>query len=448
MAEVSYICKRTVVSTKVMQQGKFCPLSVFDRVMENNHLLLVLYYQSPPGLKVGALTAKLRESVANVLCAYPIITGRLLKTTEGHWMIKCNDAGMRLVEATAKGSMDEWLQNVNREKELQLIHWEPIFHRRYFWSTFYVQLTEFEGGGLAIGLSCSHLLADPTCATMFIKAWADTTLFGKMITPPLFHPLPTPRPLERSTNCKPYTALIDHYKNTIEKPPQVSSVKHTTISLKFDDNAVRSCIAKAIDTDASFCREPTPFQALAGLFWICISKVKGRQNGLIDMSLSLDTRKVLRLEKSFFGNCTVHNKVQGHGISVSEFSKAVTAIKGVEDEMDNDRVLELIEWLKRFDYEHPPWMLSDGLICANMEGVESYSAIFEAVYKPIHASYYIEPALGEGQVLIIPSPSSEEESLRRVVMVTLHEDELDKLLGLELIQQLSPAILMGLNNQN
>ncbi|CAI9759672.1 unnamed protein product [Fraxinus pennsylvanica] len=129
MAEVSFICKRTVISTKPVQPGKFCPLSVLDRVMERNYLHIVLYYQSPVERKPGELTKKLREANAEMLSSFPIITGRLLKTPEGHWTIKCNDAGMRMVEARAKGSVEEWLQNLDREKELQLVHWEEMFHK-------------------------------------------------------------------------------------------------------------------------------------------------------------------------------------------------------------------------------------------------------------------------------------------------------------------------------
>ncbi|RXH72489.1 hypothetical protein DVH24_012173 [Malus domestica] len=52
------------------------------------------------------------------------------------------------------------------------------------------RLTEFEDGRLAIGQSCTHLLADQTCATMFFKAWAGTTFFGKTMHPIFSHPLP------------------------------------------------------------------------------------------------------------------------------------------------------------------------------------------------------------------------------------------------------------------
>lgn len=139
-SEVTYICKRTVVSTKPVQPGKYYHLSVLDRLMENNHLRIVYYYRSKGGSKSGELTKKLRESMSEVLTCFPIVTGRLQKNPEGQWMIKCNDAGVRTVEARARGSVDDWLRNVNREKELKLVHWEDMYHKPYFWSTFYVQV--------------------------------------------------------------------------------------------------------------------------------------------------------------------------------------------------------------------------------------------------------------------------------------------------------------------
>lgn len=68
-----------------------------------------------------------------------MITRRLGKMPEGHWIINCNDAGVRFVE----GNVEEWLRNVNREKQLQLLHWEEMFHTPYFWSPLYIQVREY-----------------------------------------------------------------------------------------------------------------------------------------------------------------------------------------------------------------------------------------------------------------------------------------------------------------
>jgi hypothetical protein len=101
----------------------------------------VYYYQTSGDLELGLLTKKLRETLSEMLSHFPIVTGRLLRDDDiGHWKIKCNDAGVRMVEAKAKGSVEEWLRSVDREKELKLVYWEDMLQKPYYWSTFYVQV--------------------------------------------------------------------------------------------------------------------------------------------------------------------------------------------------------------------------------------------------------------------------------------------------------------------
>ncbi|KAF8400718.1 hypothetical protein HHK36_014018 [Tetracentron sinense] len=448
MAEVYFLSKRTVASTKVVQLGKFCSLSVLDRIMEPCNLRIVFYYRFPAKYEVGIVTKKLGDSLSETLSNFEIVTGRLQRSREGQWMIKCNDAGVRMAEARAKGSVEEWLQTVDNEKELKLIYWEDMFHKPYYWSTFYVQVTEFEGGGLAIGLSCTHLLADAECATMLIKAWADTTLTGNMLTPPLYHPLP---PRRIGNNHKPYTELISHYKSTLEKINPISTsptYNYATVTLAFNDNMAQS--TGALDNSS-----PSPFAALAGLFWVCISKVKGKREGLVNMTVCLDMRKELGLDKGFFGNCMVFNKVCGEGLKEIGVVKAASVISDVVGKMSNEgNILDLIEWLESKsnkdgnDKSHrspPPPINGPDLVFANWEKLDPYSATFEEGVEPIRVSYYLEPLYGEGQVLILASPKDEDDEgcLSRVAMVTLPQDQAVKLCEDALIRRFSPTILMG-----
>lgn len=141
MVEVTFVCKRTVVSTKPVTPGKFSPLSVLDRLMEKNYLRMVFHYPPIGGMsEPGQVTHRLRETIAETLSHFPVVTGRLLRNDKGQWMIKCNDAGVRMIEARAKGSVEDWLKFVDREKELKLVHWEDMYHKPYFWSTFFVQV--------------------------------------------------------------------------------------------------------------------------------------------------------------------------------------------------------------------------------------------------------------------------------------------------------------------
>ncbi|BAT82300.1 hypothetical protein LR48_Vigan187s002200 [Vigna angularis] len=437
-SEVRYICKRTVVSTKAVEPGKYFPLSALDHHMQQNHIRLVCYYQgSGEALELGEITKKLRESLSEMLTHFPMVSGRLTRDEIGHWKIKCNDAGLRVVEAKAKGSLQEWLPNLHREKELQLVHWEDMFHKPYYWSTFYVQLTEFEEGGLAIGLSCVHLLADSTSAISFMKAWADISMGHKIITPPLFHPLPLTKHANTNPNHHHHVELIHHYKSLIGKPISFREARYTTISLGFSAQMVQACMSMA-----QFNGPITPFEALAALFWVSLSKVRGLRNGLVDMSICLDMRKVLGLDTGFFGNCMVYNKVhevEGENQKL-KFAEAVRAISDVVDRMDYKGVMDLIEWLENADVNSPTMMNGHVLVCGSLEGVDPYF-VFEDGFKPIHVSCYVEPVLGEGQILILPGPPG-EGPLSRVAMVTLREEEATKLCEDELISQFSPTTLM------
>ncbi|KAL6501928.1 hypothetical protein OROGR_027061 [Orobanche gracilis] len=451
MAEVSVICKRTVLSTKPEQQGKFSSLSSLDLIMERKNLRIVFYYDFLKKRRPGELTKDLIESISVMLCAYPIVTGRLLRTPDGRWRVKSNDAGLRLIEAKANTSVDEWLQNVDRENELKLVYWEEMYNKPYFWSPFYVQITEFESGGLAIGLSCTHLLSDPISATMMIKAWADTTLKGEITSPPLFHPFPI-----RKQGCKQDTDnlkhhsnfLISYYKSDIDNPAPASHAKQTTISFQFDHEAIQTCIGMAAgNKNSDNDREPnTPFEALAALFWSRISKIKGKENnGFVGMSICMDMRNVLNLDKGVFGNFMVCNGVGGGGFDKNDVYEAATFIKGAISQMNGDEVVDLIEWLGRENYESPSWMNGSNLICVDLENVESYFAVYEDSVRPTRVSHYIEPAVGPGQILVLPSPGGDGRFRSRVVSVTLPEDEAGKLIEDALINQLGPTILMGLN---
>ncbi|KAJ8773606.1 hypothetical protein K2173_005852 [Erythroxylum novogranatense] len=438
MAEITYICKRTVVSTKpVLREKSYIP-SVLDRVMEQSHLNILYYFEIPNRGDVGEMTKRLSQSLSELLTYFPVVTGRLIKNKEGHWTIKCNDAGVRVVEANAKGSVQEWLKLVDREMELKLVCWEEMFHKPYFWSTFYVQLTEFEEGGLAIGLSCFHLLADLTCASIFIKAWFDITLSGKMLDPPLFSTLPRRRP-DNCPNHKPYTDLIDHYKSSIQKSHLLADTKYATVTLSFSDPMVRACMAEASGPNHT---SPSPFDALSGLLWCCTSEVKGLRNELIDMSICVDLRKILGLDKEFFGNCMVCNKVQTMSLKENKLSDAAKAIGEAVANMDIDGIMDLIEWLEGNDCHSSPLMNSFNLICTSLETVNPYLAMFEEGYNPTRVSYSCEPVVGLGQVMILPSPPG-EGPLSRVVMVTLPEDEIVKVCEDDMILRFSPTFLMG-----
>ena len=157
MGEISFIYKRTLASTKPIKPGKKIPLSPLDLLMEKHHIKMVYYFATPKGLAIGEMTRRLRESMVEVLSYFHKVTGRLLKDEKGKWMIKCNDSGVRMVEARAKGSVESWLENVDEEKDKSLIHWEDMFHVPYYWATFYLKVKDNFFCLCVVAVSYTHL---------------------------------------------------------------------------------------------------------------------------------------------------------------------------------------------------------------------------------------------------------------------------------------------------
>lgn len=273
-----------------------------------------------------------------------------------------------------------------------------------------------------------------------------------MVSPPIFHPLPPRKPQNKRPNNNSHTGLISHYKSSIEKPISIKKSKYTTISMGFSHHMVQDCMSMAqINGSSSPRPTSTPFEALAGLFWVALSKIKGIQNGLLDMSICLNVRKITGLDKGFFGNSMLYNKVHleekfNLDLYENKFPQATMAIRDVVAKINNEEVMDLIEWFKNNDVDSSPMMRGHDLVFTSLEDVDPYSAIFQDMLKPIQVSYYIEPVFGEGHVLILPTPL-DEGPLGRVVMVTLQEEDAIKLCEDEFISQFSPNILMKCVNK-
>lgn len=306
-------------------------------------------------------------------------------------------------------------------------------------------MTEFEEGGLAIGLSCTHLLSDPICATMFMKAWADVTLRGKMAHPPLFHQLQTHQPKTQSPDHPdPFTYLCGRFQASTTQPATSATNvhnKHKTISLSFSEQMVRSCMDSA--RGGANGPSPSPFEAVAGLMWAVVSRVRGLGDGLMGFTMGLNMRKVLGLDDGFFGNCMVYAHIQPT-LGVNSPRAAAEAIREKTTKFENERVKDLIEWLEHDDGSKPTqrMLTSSDLLCVNLESVNPSWTIFEDGSSQVRTSHYMEPVCDRGQFLILPSLAGDGPS-SRIVTITLPGDEVGRLLKDDLIISFAPTVLMG-----
>ncbi|KAK9140026.1 hypothetical protein Scep_009707 [Stephania cephalantha] len=434
--------KLTVVSDTPIDPGKTYPLSTLDHAMALHTLHLIFYYRYD---RRDDDLGRLRHSLAEVLSQYPPVTGRLRRRPQdGNWEIKCNDAGVRVLKAKVAATLDEWLSAAAPGgggcEEMDLAVWEDMPDEPNVWSPFRVQMNDFEGGGLAIGLSCPHMHADPTCATFFMKSWTDMYRQASLSHPPFFHP-PGLRGRETpKTNTK--SAKYYESKSKMETPV---SLKMSTATFRFSEKTIKNLLSDIHNR----CPDATPFEVLAALFWSSISNFKthvGNQPcSSISICIDIKKRMYAPLPHGFFGNALHFSRVSCNLTEMHEgvLDHLTAQIHDHLSNLDEEEFWSAIEWLeskKSAEGQLPPpfTMYGPELTFANLEHVQAYAAML-GNSKPVHVSYHVGGVNGEGLVLVLPSP---EDGLGRTVMVTLPEGEATKLCEDQAILQLEPTILL------
>ncbi|CAH8371110.1 unnamed protein product [Eruca vesicaria subsp. sativa] len=177
---------QSVMPVEVTQHREVRSISVGDPVgagIFRRTLNIVTYYKhaGDSGERGWLVAGWIKESLGRALTDQPMVCGRLRRrrTTLGEedgLEVVANDSGVRLVEARFPAGLPEYFEMVRRDRrraEVETVFWRDIDEvDPQFSPLFYVQVTNFEGGGYSIGISCSILIADLLLETDFLTKWA------------------------------------------------------------------------------------------------------------------------------------------------------------------------------------------------------------------------------------------------------------------------------------
>ncbi|KAF0914650.1 hypothetical protein E2562_031115 [Oryza meyeriana var. granulata] len=417
-SRVTRYAKSTAASVTPVRPGKTHALSALDNAMERHAVHLVLYYRAAPGLD----REPLKESLSEVLSQYPAMTGRLTRAATGGggegaeggggaaasgqhgWIVKCNDAGVRMVDARAAATLDEWLATASGEEEMDLAYFEPMGPDPYIWSPFYVQLTEFADKSFALGLSCTHLHNDLTAAVLFVNAWAAAHRRDSPY-PPFLH---SPALAVKPATPPPEQPLLAA-KSKGSPDAGSSATEMSSATFRFSAAAMRALLSSV---------EPgtTPFAALAALFWLRVAGGGAAEERERELTQALDFRKRMQapLPTGYYGTA-VH-----FAPSRADLSSGLAGVAAALDRrvaaLPEAELWAAIEWLHaRQDAGGEPFqMYGPELTCMALDHVPLYGAEFVAGVAPVRAACRVGEAAGEGLVIVLPS--AEGEAARDVVV--------------------------------
>ncbi|KAL2345784.1 hypothetical protein Fmac_007069 [Flemingia macrophylla] len=407
-SRVTLNSKLTVVSSKPVSSGMVHALSPLDRAMGSHTLHVIFYYENEDKWFESFDLDPLRESLCEVLTLSPTLTGRLGRGPDGGWEVKCNDAGVRVIKATVDATLNEWLRSASASEEKLLTAWDDMPHDPTTWPPFRIQINSFEGGGVAIGVSCSHMLGDLTFLASFFKSWSQ-----------VYRHVPITHPTLLANPSLPFPSDSD-------APSPTKETNMATATFKFSASAIKHRLASLADT----CPDATPFDLLAGLFW---TRIKTKL-----ITLCSDLRSDHSLPFGYLGNALRFSTLSldaGEGGEV-ELGDAVSAVhRHLESEGENSGVYGAqltcvcMEQLMLVDDDESS--SSSSLL---------YAASFSDKEKPVHVSCRVENVEGGGLILVMPS---REGGFSRTVTLRLPEDQLSTLIKDQSICDFHPHMLFS-----
>ncbi|KAF9681709.1 hypothetical protein SADUNF_Sadunf05G0030800 [Salix dunnii] len=433
----------TAVSSKPVGPGQTHPLSALDHAMALHTVHVIFYYKKNP---FGIFDVDpLRVSLSEVLSFYPQVTGRLTRGESGNWEVKCNDAGVRVLRAEVGVTIDEWLRSADGSEEKDLTACDEMPEDPSTWSPFRIQVNEFVGGGVAFGLSCPHMNADPTSLTLLFKSWIESHR-----QEPIEHP-----PLLNST-MRHHQVPDTSGKSTIHFADKANartpSVKMVTATFRFSNSVISKCLNEARDQ----CPKATPFDLLVALFWTRLVHLKApKHDNKCSLSVCLDFRSLVQppIPLGYFGNALHFSTLtlDEEEMNYSKLGHVVELVRRHVSGVREEEVWSVLDWLESQKEEGgkyaPPFrMYGPELTCVSMEhmiiGNKSLmsSASFKSDEKPVHVACHFGNVGGEGLIVVLPSV---EEDLARTVIITLPEEEMPKLCEDQAIQRLQPTMLIS-----
>ncbi|MFS7989009.1 putative transferase [Helianthus anomalus] len=392
-------------------------LSAMDLAMKLHYLRFVYYFKAPTF--DGFTILKIKETMFNWLNHAYIPCGRLRRADSGRSCIKCNDGGVRIIEAKCRLSLDEWLESGNDSRHKLLVPDQVLGPDLAFSPLVLIQLTDFKCGGKSVGMSWAHVLGDAFSAVGFINLWAQV-IAAHYPAQPLTKPKqqnhtfdfqnPNPNPSPDPLSTKRVGPVGDLWSTS-------NNSKMEPFSFYISPSELTRLQAQISGEKAD---EQIPaFECICVVIWQCLAKVKDGAGPKVVT--------ICRNDLKTRDNGIITNERQTIGLVKTDISvgkHTPTELGSLLMNKVDDERLKIEESMGRDD------TLPDFLIYgANLTFVDLSDAPFYDMevrgQRPVYVNCFIDNIADEGVVLVLPTPNACSDG--RIVSVTLPENQVAKL---------------------
>ncbi|CAI0417577.1 unnamed protein product [Linum tenue] len=420
----------SVVPASVTGENKDRHLTGLDLAMKLHYIRAVYFFDSKA---VEGLTIyDLKKPMFPLLRLYYPVSGRIRRRDDkdarlqGRPFIKCNDGGVRIVEAHCPDwTVEEWLRLPATAADDDLLAFDQVLGPDLGFSPLvYVQFTWFNCGGLSVGLSWAHVLGDPFSASAFLNTWAHL-LHGHATPDSLHQPgLLDPSPPRFRPNNKKKPSSLKLVDPVGDSWRATSFAKTRTHTFRLTAQQLNDVISRATaGASPAAAAKVSRFDVLSAILWKSMAKLgeDSAAAGLRTVTVCWNKSPAAGREREAPSNemavGTVGADFEAAKSEVFELAELIAEKKEDESELIEEAMAA--EGGGGFDCV----VYGANLTFVNLGKAKIYELEMKG-RKPIFANCTIRGVGEVGTVLVLPGPAEEGEESGKVVNVILPAKQL------------------------
>ncbi|GLJ20285.1 hypothetical protein SUGI_0368370 [Cryptomeria japonica] len=405
------VVEREIVLPALPVQEHVLPFSNIDLTIPAVGIHVFFCYEKPSKTSFTSVVSNLKSSLSKALVSFDAFAGRLVTNGVGETELVCNNKGVEFAKAYALTSLDQVkfynpiaavgnkLVPPTLAKDSQG-HGTPVFS---------VQVTEFSCGGIVVGCTFNHRVADSFSANMFFTHWANISRNEPIepITPNFTRSILVPRdPPYHSSEFEKIYMKLQPLQQPIKQTPEPAKASRIYYLGAKDIEKLQLSANKDGNNYSKL-------EAFSAYFWkllIQVLDIEGTMHCHIGIPIDGRSRlKKMGMPANYFGNVVLTSfAVANVGNIKKEPLSCVAklihdAIYRAANEEYFQSVVDLVEMSKPSTVAARAFVQRDEPILVVSSGLRF--PLYEIDHgwgKPILANYYLP--FSRGYVMPTPSP--------------------------------------------
>lgn len=390
-----------------------------DLAMKLHYHRLVYLFESKTVEEGGLTVARFKETAFTWLAYYYESCGRFRRSEQtGRPYIKCNDCGVRFVEARSSKTVEEWVElNLKDASRLRLLVPSQVLGPELTFSPpVFIQVTYLKCGGVALGMGIAHVLGDFFSVSEYMNFWAKTLSGYQPTHSPNLNKLKAHEP--KSPNSAGPEALTlkrvdpvgDHWVVT-------SPSKMGTFSFQLTSTQLAH-----LQTKVSGLKGPRAspyFETLCGVIWQAVAKAKSGPSE--PNRVTIIKKDSSSVKEEMIRNTQIVDVVQAEFEVKDAQPKKLAQLISDKAVDERARISKMVE---NEPGESDFLVYGSNLTFVNLEEANWYDFVIKG-HQPCLVNCFIDVVGEEGAVFVLPGPAigyGTKEGEGRLVTMILPED--------------------------